>query len=516
MRVFDNKGTDIAEVNVSEYLGIDDKSKPVTGFYEPLITLSFKSKSNEILVSVYHRFARDLHSFVFDFVTGEFSHRDTLHIGNCSTLNFPIKTFFSEFTENYTTFFRQGHCVTRDGKVEQETRVEKITEADLGSMYLLFEKSLITRSSSSILFFKLSEETGHWEEYHRIDKMRGQIYFIRGNIRFQVVTDENIYFFLVCPKTLMPNLENVMRNFMNCSMMMIGKFVRFAITYKTSQPGFTIYRRQMYHNFKVAINSSNYEGSHGINIPKLKRYAIGHKMTIEIFDQEDFKLIQTIEVPNPENDPELCILYMTIGRAQNRIGVSIGRHGLRNEEHIQKIVVFKRREADNLFEFNVEQPFTFHESCPQFQFSFKVTDELLFFDQNGMFAYDYVHGHVSQPDLYTFHKPMNEIPKLAALSNLQDKLIVASKDDVYYIDMEKNKEYDLDELEKVAEIESVASDQNYFYCVSNKRDEKLGLFLFMIDIENPDKPAEYLLHWQNKLNIGNVDVAFMREHAKDG
>jgi len=39
-------------------------------------------------------------------------------------------------------------------------RCEKITDADLGSMYLLFDKALIVRSSSSVLFFKQSEETG--------------------------------------------------------------------------------------------------------------------------------------------------------------------------------------------------------------------------------------------------------------------------------------------------------------------------------------------------------------------
>jgi len=39
-------------------------------------------------------------------------------------------------------------------------RCEKITDADLGSMYLLFDKALIVRSSSSILFFKPSDETG--------------------------------------------------------------------------------------------------------------------------------------------------------------------------------------------------------------------------------------------------------------------------------------------------------------------------------------------------------------------
>jgi len=54
-----------------------------------------------------------------------------------------------------------------------EVRFEKITDADLGSMYLLFEEVLIVRSSSSIILFKINHETGDWEEYHKINNMRG-------------------------------------------------------------------------------------------------------------------------------------------------------------------------------------------------------------------------------------------------------------------------------------------------------------------------------------------------------
>lgn len=42
MQVFDNQGTDLATLDVNEVLEIDDGSKPVTGFYEPLITIAFK------------------------------------------------------------------------------------------------------------------------------------------------------------------------------------------------------------------------------------------------------------------------------------------------------------------------------------------------------------------------------------------------------------------------------------------------------------------------------------------
>jgi hypothetical protein len=50
-------------------------------------------------------------------------------------------------------------------------------------MYLLFDQALVVRSSSSILFFKKDEETDLWVQYEKFDNMRGQIYFIRGNIR---------------------------------------------------------------------------------------------------------------------------------------------------------------------------------------------------------------------------------------------------------------------------------------------------------------------------------------------
>ena len=47
--------------------------------------------------------------------------------------------------------------------------------------------------------------------------MRGFLYFIKGNIRIQITTDKLIYFYLINAETLMPELENVMYNFMACN-----------------------------------------------------------------------------------------------------------------------------------------------------------------------------------------------------------------------------------------------------------------------------------------------------------
>ena len=66
--------------------------------------------------------------------------------------------------------------------------------------------------------------------------MRGQLYFIKGNIRIQVTTDDRVFFYKIDKETLIPNLENVMFNFMNASQMMFGSKVRFCVTYKQNEP----------------------------------------------------------------------------------------------------------------------------------------------------------------------------------------------------------------------------------------------------------------------------------------
>lgn len=72
---------------------------------------------------------------------------------------------------------------------------------------------------------------------------------------------------------------------------MFGTRVRFGITYKTNQPGFQIFTRKSYHNFKVAINASNFEGAEGANLSSMHAYIIAEKTKLEIFNDTTFELI---------------------------------------------------------------------------------------------------------------------------------------------------------------------------------------------------------------------------------
>ena len=144
-----------------------------------------------------------------------------------------------------------------------------MTDLDLGQMVLVFNQALIARSSSDIMFFKLEydEETEDrlWRQYEKIES-RGSIYYIKGNLRIQITTDQKIYFYLIDKDTLMPVLENVMFNYMSCNQMMFGSKVRYCVTFKTNQKSFDIYRRKYEHHFRANVVKNNFDGSRGMEI----------------------------------------------------------------------------------------------------------------------------------------------------------------------------------------------------------------------------------------------------------
>jgi len=158
-------------------------------------------------------------------------------------------------------------------------------------MYLVNGKALIARCSSQILFFKLmideftKEKT--WHNYHTIEQ-RGFIYFIKGNKRIQLTTDQKVYFYLIDPKTFMPVIENVMNNFMNCTQMMFGSKVRYCITYKTNQKSFDIYRRKYEHDFRVNVVQDNLDGSWGLPIEDMNAFLVSNLNVIKFYDVDTY------------------------------------------------------------------------------------------------------------------------------------------------------------------------------------------------------------------------------------
>jgi hypothetical protein len=66
----------------------------------------------------------------------------------------------------------------------------------------------------------------------------------------------------------------------------------------------------------------------------------------------------------------------------------------------------------------------------------------------------------------------------------------------------------------------VVADDHYFYILANKKEGKLGFYLYKLDFNKPfsgkdKKESGYLIRWNNKLDIADVDVALMDEKDKE-
>ena len=161
-------------------------------------------------------------------------------------------------------------------------------------MVLFNGEALICRSSTTVLFFKQikgdDDDAAKWTLYHTIYE-RGFIYFIKGNIRIQVTTDEYVYFYLIDKETFMPKLENVMYNYMGCNQMMFGSKVRYGISYKQNQKSFDVYRRKYMHNLRVCVNKEDFSGSKAMEIVSMNVFLVTQVDKVLMIDSDNFQIV---------------------------------------------------------------------------------------------------------------------------------------------------------------------------------------------------------------------------------
>lgn len=248
----------------------------------------------------------------------------------------------------------------------------------------------------------------------------------------------------------MPTLENVMYNNMSCSMMMFGSRVRFGIAYKSNQPGFTIYSRKHFHNFKVAISNENYEGSHGSNLAKYNQYIIADKTKIGVYDCDTYELLQSWGVPTNSEDIE--ILTMTVSNDNQKIGVSLGRNIIKDHYKLTEIAIYIRS-SNGEFELEKLRDFDFEDACPTFHFNVKNTNELFFFTREEVFKLDYKDEGKDRETIYTLENVLGDQPNFGTFSPDQRKFIVTSAHDILYVNMDETnpdkREIDYDDKESI-------------------------------------------------------------------
>ena len=157
-----------------------------------------------------------------------------------------------------------------------------------------------------------------------------------------------------------------MYNNMNCSVMMFGARVRFGVTFKANQPGFTIYTRKYYHNFKVTVTAKNHDGAKGVNLKSQHKYIIAEGLNAIIYDEATFREVDKFTVPVMEDgneDEALEILYMVASQDDQRIGMSVGRQLIKDMEEVTEIIVYKYNKKTEQFEVEKAQKNEFDDAC---------------------------------------------------------------------------------------------------------------------------------------------------------
>lgn len=114
--------------------------------------------------------------------------------------------------------------------------------------------------------------------------------------------------------------------------------------------------------------------------------------------------------------------------------------------------------------------------------------------------------------LYEFENPLLRQPEFFQMNHKQDVMVISSQEDGIYKDMRNGTEIDLDEKFNIGIIKEIIHDDEdeCFYLVANKYDEKLGFFIVRMSDSDPIGDFKFLTKYKNKLDIGDCKLFVMR------
>ena len=399
-------------------------------------------------------------------------------------------------------------------------------------MFLVYDEALVVRCSSQILFFKLELDqfTGEseWECYHKIDE-GGFIYYIMGNKRIQITTDALVFFYIIDRLTLIPTLENVMQNFMNCSQMMFGKKVRYGITYKTNQKSFDVHRRKFEHDYRVNVVDADLDGSRGLPIETMNAFLVSMVNIIKFYDVDTFDEIRECEIKIPlldkgadEREPNE-IISMQISDHEQILGVISGKNLIMKEQKPNQLFLFKRQKSpdpnqrDSFVQFKkviLRDYAQFDKIAMQFYFKNikgREPTQIIFAKRDSIIKFNFETDEIMT--ITNFLQPLARQPEFFTMNTDQTLSIIASIDDgmLYYYNNNSQLYIDIDSTFQLSAIKEVVydPDDGCFYLAANRYQEKLGVFIVRFDENDPTNSC-FFLKFKNKLEITDADIGVLR------
>lgn len=134
-------------MNINKLLGIDNWTMAIQGFPDPYITCTFIT-DDRIFVNLFHNFTLTHYHFVYNITSGSMEGNAGKYVMDCSKKNFPYKSFYNDELNEIYSFYRQGFSYIIPADDGENFICDRMTDRDLGQMYLVYNSALICRSSS--------------------------------------------------------------------------------------------------------------------------------------------------------------------------------------------------------------------------------------------------------------------------------------------------------------------------------------------------------------------------------
>ena len=171
---------------------------------------------------------------------------------------------------------------------------------------------------------------------------------------------------------------------------------------------------------------------------------MAEKTEIGVYCQDNFAPMQKWSIPTKSQKDEIEILYLTVSSDEDKIGVCLGKHLIKDHSEITEIVIYKKNDSGK-FELEKIRDFDFLETCIQFTFYKNNSNELLFFTKDEIFKFNYADEACDKEVKYQFKVPLEDQPTFGVFNTDQTKVIVTSPTDIIYVDLVRNDEIDLDD-----------------------------------------------------------------------
>ena len=113
----------------------------------------------------------------------------------------------------------------------------------------------------------------------------------------------------------------------------------------------------------------------------------------------------------------------------------------------------------------------------------KQEQEFIFIDSKSIYQYNFQVGKTTI--LYNFVNKLSEQPEYVIFDENQESAIIASPNDVLWVNISTQEEEDIDQLYSIGQIKALINVGKKFYILANKYQRKLGYFLLELDSEKP-------------------------------